>query len=98
MQTKYTTGFLVLGVVVGTLLTGARVYLKSPWLWAGVSLSLLIWLPNLLCQYNHDFVSLEFLRSIHERDVRIGRTQNFLFEQFFVATNLVTVPLWLAGL
>ncbi len=98
MQTKYTIGFLVLGVVFGTLLTGARVYLKSPWLWAGVAVSLLIWLPNLLWQYNHDFVSVEFLRSIHARDVRIGRTQNFLFEQFFVATNFVTVPLWLAGL
>lgn len=98
MQTKYTVGFLILGVVVGTLLTRRRVDLESPWLWAGALVSLLIWLPNLLWQYQHDFVSLEFLRSINARDVRIGRTENFLGEQFFVAANFVTVPLWLAGL
>lgn len=98
MLTKYSIAFFVVGLVAGVLLTRARGHLKSGWLWAGVALALLIWLPNLLWQVEHDFISLKFLQSIHERDVRIGRAEGFLREQFFVCTNLVTVPLWLAGL
>ncbi len=98
MMSKYTMGFLVLGLVGGVLLTPARRYLATRWLWAGVAVSLLIIAPNLWWQFQHDFISLEFLRSINARDMAIGRTDGFLPEQFFVATNLITTPLWLAGL
>jgi hypothetical protein len=67
-------------------------------LWAGVALSLLIVLPNLIWQMQHDFISLDFVRSIHARDVRIGRAEGFLVEQFIYTTNVATIPLWLAGL
>jgi hypothetical protein len=83
---------------VGVLLSPARRHLKSPWLWAGVALSLLVFLPNMLWQAQHDFISLEFLRSIHERDVRIGRADDYLLLQLVVGTNPFTLPLWLAGL
>jgi hypothetical protein len=63
-----------------------------------VAVSLLIFLPNFIWQFQHGFISLEFLSSIHERDVRIGRTEEFLSEQFIVCANLFTLPLWLAGL
>ena len=33
MMTKYTIVFLVIGIVIGVILTPARRYLKSPWLW-----------------------------------------------------------------
>ncbi|MBZ5497516.1 MAG: glycosyltransferase family 39 protein [Acidobacteriia bacterium] len=98
MMTKYTIAFYVAAIVAGLLLTRARRFLAGPWLWAGVALSLLIFLPNLLWQLQHDFISLEFLRSIHERDIRIGRTGGFLLDQFRLAANPFTVPLWLAGL
>jgi len=52
----------------------------------------LIWLAR------HGFVSLDFLRHIHARDVQLGRTAGFLRDQFVQSTNLFTVPLWLAGL
>ncbi len=98
MMTKYTLGYLVLGVVGGVLLTSARRYLKSRWLWGGVALSILILLPNLIWQAQHNFISLDFLGSIHARDVRIGRTNNFLLDQFITCTNPATIPLWFAGL
>ncbi len=98
MLTKYTMSFLVIGMLVGLLLTDARHYLKSRWLWLGVALSLLIFLPNLLWQIHHNFISLDFLKSIHARDIRWGRTRNFLPDQLKVATSLFTLPLWLAGL
>jgi len=41
---------------------------------------------------------LDFLKSIHARDVRIGRTEGYLVEQLVFATNAVTIPLWVTGL
>jgi hypothetical protein len=98
MMTKYTMGFLVLGVVGGALLTPARRYLKSPWLWCGAGVAVLVMLPNLVWQIQHHFVSLEFLKSIHARDIRWGWTDYFLLNQLWKSANPVTVPLWCAGL
>src|SRR5215469_3172289 len=41
---------------------------------------------------------MEFVRSIHERDVAMGRANGFLLAQFWTVANPVTVPLWCAGL
>jgi len=98
LMTKYTMAFFTAGIVGGVVLTRARRYLVSPWLWDGVALSALIFLPNLIWQVQHQFISLDFLSSIHARDVRMGRTANFLIEQFYVCTNIVTVPIWGLGL
>jgi 4-amino-4-deoxy-L-arabinose transferase-like glycosyltransferase len=73
-MTKYTIAFLCAGLAVGVLLSPARRYLRSRWLWLGVAVALAICLPNLVWQARHDFISLDFLNSIHARDVRIGRT------------------------
>jgi hypothetical protein len=89
---------LVAGLVGGVVCTSARRHGSSPWLWGGVALALLICAPHLVWQVQHSFISLEFLRSIHARDVAIGRTQGYLIEQFLVATNPCSVPLWVAGL
>ncbi len=98
MMTKYTMGFLVLGMVAGVLFTDARRYLASRWLWIGVAVSLLIFAPHALWQAEHQWITFDFLKYIHARDVRIGRTAGFLPDQFKVATNPITVPLWIAGL
>ena len=98
MMTKYTMIFFVAGLVVAVLITSSRRYLRSPWLWAGVAVALLIFLPNLLWQIQHDFISLDFLSAIHARDIEWGRTDNFLTEQLYVAVNPFTLPLWVAGL
>lgn len=96
MMTKYTMGFLVIGIVAGVVLTPARRYFASKWLWFGVALSIIVFLPNLLWQAQHHFISLDFLREIHERDIRWGRTQGFLPDQ--LKLTLLALPLWVAGL
>jgi hypothetical protein len=98
MMAKYSIAFFTLGVLGGLLLTPARRYLRSPWLWCGAGLAVLIVLPNLIWQLQHHFVSLEYLRSIHQRDIARGSTDYFLLNQFWKITNVVSVPLWLAGL
>ncbi len=98
MMTKYTMIFFIAGIVAGVLLTSLRRNLKSPWLWAGAALSIVIFLPNLIWQMQHDFISLAFLNHIHARDVKMGRTDGYFVQQLFVNANLFTLPLWLAGL
>jgi Dolichyl-phosphate-mannose-protein mannosyltransferase len=98
MMTKYTIIFFIAGIVAGVLLTPARRYLKNPWLWAGAALSIVIFLPNVIWQVRHDFVSLAFLNHIHARDVEIGRTDGYFVQQLFASANLFTLPLWVAGL
>ena len=97
-QTKYTMGFFLCGVFGGILLTRARRYLASGWFWGGMALGFAICLPNLVWQVRHGFISLHFLQSIHKRDVGEGRADGFLSQQFWLCTNLITVPLWFTGL
>jgi len=96
MQTKWTMGFLALGVVAGVVLTDARRFLRTKWLWYGVGLSVVVFLPNVIWQARHAFISLDFLSYIHARDIRIGRTQGFLPDQ--LKLTLLAIPIWIAGL
>jgi 4-amino-4-deoxy-L-arabinose transferase-like glycosyltransferase len=98
LETKYGVAFFVAGLAGALLLTSARRYLLSPWLWAGAGLALLIFLPNLIWQIHHHFISLDFLKHIHARDVEEGRAKGFVLYQFFFCTGALTVPIWLAGL
>ena len=97
-ETKYTMGFYACGIMGGVLLTSARRYLLSGWFWAGVMLALAIFLPNLIWQVRHDFISLHFLQHIHKRDVGQGRSNGFYRDQFWICTNLFAAPLWIGGL
>lgn len=98
MLTKYTMGFLVLGVVGGALLTSARRFLKSFWFWPGVAVALLLMLPNVLWQAQHEFASIAYMKTIHARDMGRGWTDNFLLNQLWKCANPVTPPLWGMGL
>lgn len=98
METRYTMGFLALGLAAGVVLTSQRRWLANKWLWIGVAISLLIFLPNLVWQARHDFISLKFLSYLHARDMRQGRYAGFYREQFLVCVNIATAPLAIFGL
>src|SRR5579864_1225514 len=98
LQTKYTIAFYAGGLVLGLLLTKARRYVVTRWFWVGVGLAFLIFLPNLIWQFRHDFISLHFLQYIHKRDVGEGRAEGYWAGQFFLCANRYSLPLWIAGL
>jgi hypothetical protein len=96
MLAKYTMGFLIVGVFWGVLATNMRKYLRSGWLWLGVLAAVAIFSPNLFWEWKHNFVSLEFLRFLHARDVATGQTDWFLPGQLEI--TLLAFPLALAGI
>jgi hypothetical protein len=97
LMTKYTMCFLVAGILGGLILTRERRYLMSRWFWAGAAVAFLIFLPNLLWQLRHDFISWHFLQHIHKRDVGQGRNNGFIRDQFLVCVNVIAAPLWIGG-
>ena len=97
LETKYTTAFFTVGVAVAVLLTPQRRWLANKWFWMGVGVALLIFLPNLVWQIRHDFISYRFLHHIHARDVRLGRTKGFLLQQLWLCTNPLAPWLWIPG-
>jgi Dolichyl-phosphate-mannose-protein mannosyltransferase len=98
LMTKYTMCFFVAGILGGLLLTRERRFLINPWFWGGTALAVLIFLPNLVWQVRHGFISLHFLQHIHTRDVGEGRADGFLLDQFKICANLFAAPLWIASL
>src|SRR5580698_1065922 len=98
LLTKYSVIFYIAGILGGLILTSARRYLRSPWLWAGVALALIFFLHNFVWLLDHNFVSYHFLQHIHARDVANGRANGYLKDQFLICTNLAAAPLWIAGL
>ncbi len=98
LMTKYTMVFFLAGIAIGTIATPTRRFMKTGWFWAGTALALAICAPNLIWQARHDWISYHFLHYIHGRDVRLGRADGFLINQFLHCTNLVSVPVWIVGL
>lgn len=97
MMTRYTMGVHVIGLILAVLLTQTRKHLKSPWLWAGVVIAFLVFLPNIIWQIQHNFISLEFQKSIHERDVNLGRANGYFIDQLLMA-NPFMLSFWISGL
>jgi Dolichyl-phosphate-mannose-protein mannosyltransferase len=98
LMTKYAIVFFIAGILVGMALTPARRYFTSKWFWVGVAVALLIFSPNILWLFRHDFISYKFLQHIHTRDVGQGRAEGFLSNQFLANANPFSAPVWLIGL
>ncbi len=98
LLTKYAIVFYIAGILAGVVLTRSRIYIKSPWFWAGIALALLIFLPNFLWLERNQFISYHFLQHIHARDVGEGRAEGFLHDQIRICVNFAATPLWIAGL
>ncbi len=98
LMTRYTVAICAAGLFVGVLATPLRRQLLTPWPWLGALLALLIFLPNLIWQWRHDFIYLDFVRAIHARDIRWHRTDGFWIEQIYANAGPLLLPLWVAGL
>jgi hypothetical protein len=98
MLTKYTILFFAAGILGGLILTPDRRHMRSPWFWYGAAIALVLATPVIVWQFQHHFVGLAWMKSIHARDISWGRTDWFLPKQLWTVTNPITVPLWFAGL
>lgn len=94
---KHTTLFLGTGMAVGIVLTPRRKDLMTPWPWAGGLLAFAIFLPNLLWQYQHDWATLEFVRSLNSTEMEQTGRIEFIAAQF-ILMNAFGALVWVSGL
>jgi 4-amino-4-deoxy-L-arabinose transferase-like glycosyltransferase len=85
-------------IVAGLLLTPQREFFRSPWLWISGLLAFLIFLPNLLWNYQHHFPFIELQENIRRSGRNASLTPLSFFAQEILSMNPVTLPIWLAGL
>jgi hypothetical protein len=97
LMNKLNVGFLLAGLVLGLLLGGRRRELLSPWLWAGATLAVLIWLPNIVWNATHDWAALTMLHALHQENGGVGASLGFIPAQLIVV-GPVLIVFWLAGL
>ena len=55
MLSKYSISFFLVAICLGLLLTKDGKWLSSKYPWIGLGISLILFSPNLLWQYNHNF-------------------------------------------
>jgi Dolichyl-phosphate-mannose-protein mannosyltransferase len=97
-ENKYSIAFLLLGLLVGVLLTPERRFLKSRYLWLGVLACAVIALPNLFWEMRNHYPFLELIHNIRmgNRDVVRGPLA-FIANQALVM-HPILFPLWAGGL
>lgn len=98
MMNKHTMAFFGVAVLAGLILTPARRAFRSPWLWLGGLIAVLIYLPNLIWDVQHHFPHFEMLANIkaNGRDTQLNPLQ-FMLTQAGVF-NPLALPLWVGGL
>jgi 4-amino-4-deoxy-L-arabinose transferase-like glycosyltransferase len=98
LENKHSMLIFGFAVVTGLALTRERKWLRSPWLWAGGALALLIFLPNLIWNIQNHFPFLELQANIRRsgRDVALSPI-SFLGQETLAMLPL-SLPIWLAGL
>lgn len=97
LLSKYTIGVLAIGLLLALLAEPAwRGLLRSPRLWAGLALAVLVWSPNLAWLARHDWVTFGHIWHITVEIPRAGAWGNL--GQFLLGQLGAFGPLLSAGL
>lgn len=92
------TGLVLAGAIaIGLVLSPLRRHMRGRSLWLGVGAALLILLPNLAWQLEHDWISVEYYAS-QEREANVGTSPLRVLADQIGSFNPLTFPVWLAGL
>jgi hypothetical protein len=96
LQNKWMPAFFVVYLAVGMLATAdGRRRLRSPWLFGGAAIALLLWAPNLIWQATHDWPSFEVMRNNNQAVLADSGRLRFLPEN--VGLLLFLFPLAVIG-
>lgn len=94
MMSKYAIAFYVLAFFIAMLLTRQRqVFLKKQFYFA-LTLALLIFLPNLLWQYNHRFPVVTHMKELQSEQLQFIDPANFLMGQLVMFLPCFFIWLW----
>ena len=98
LENKHSILFFGFAILVGLLLTPTRRFLADRWFWIGGAVAVILFLPNLIWEYRHDWATIELLQNVQKEGKNVLLSPvAFIGQQIFLL-NPVTLPVWLAGL
>jgi 4-amino-4-deoxy-L-arabinose transferase-like glycosyltransferase len=98
LETRWAMALLVAGLGVGlAAVADGRAQLRSPWLWAGGAVALVLWLPNLVWQALNGWPTLALVRDDDAGLRAAGGRLGYVLVQVGLVGPLA-VPLVVAGL
>lgn len=89
--------FLGFAVAVAVALTPLRRHLRSPYLWLGALLALVLFLPHVAWQIRHGWPTLEFIDNASRYKIAALGPLEFLAAQV-LNMHPLNLPIWLGGL
>ncbi len=92
---KHTFALLAAGIALGIVATPLRAQLRSRWLWLGGAVALLLALPNLVWNAQHDWPSLAFYRSRPANDLPATLLESLGIQ--VLGANPANVLIWVPG-
>ncbi len=98
LMNKHSTLLFGFAVAVAMVLGPERRELIRPWVWAGGLVAVVVFLPNLVWQWQRGFPTLELLGNVAEtgKNVVLDPVE-FVLQQVLLQHPLL-LPVWLAGL
>jgi hypothetical protein len=79
-------------------MVGPRRFLRSPWLWGGGVIALLIWSPYLVWQARHGWPQLAVSRSIAAGNSGTSSPRVLVLPEQLVLVSPYLAPIWIVGL
>ncbi|MET0300346.1 MAG: glycosyltransferase family 39 protein, partial [Flavitalea sp.] len=96
MLCKYTVAFYTISLLAGLLLTPQRKIFLQKHFYGAALLALVIFLPNLIWQYTHNFPVITHMNELKETQLQYMDGGTFVKEQFMMFLPVAFV--WIAGL
>jgi hypothetical protein len=98
IENKHSTVFFLFALLLGLLLSPQRRILWSKDCAAGVTLLILVALPNFLWQWTHHFPTYELLNNVAHSDKNTKFPPLAFLQQQISMLLVVSAPLWIGGL
>jgi 4-amino-4-deoxy-L-arabinose transferase-like glycosyltransferase len=96
LEAKNTVLLLVAGLKIGFVVNRQSRIFRSPWLWAGAGLAVVLWAPNLVWQATHGWPTAVMDRNLRAEHSGLGHAMKYPFVTF-LALGLVVALVWMSG-
>ncbi len=98
VMNKHSLAFFGFAFVIGLVLTRDRKFFTNKYLWVAGGLGLLLFLPNIIWQYQNDWATLELLKNVTETGKNVVLAPHEFFFQQILIHNPLTFFVWMTGL
>lgn len=98
LENKTLLACYLAALTVALLAVGPRSALRSPWLWVGVAVAVVLWAPNLWWQATHGWPLRELSTEIAAGGSATSAPRWLFLPYQLVLVSPVLVPIWVIGL